>query len=158
LEDHPDGKSFPTVLKTFKEVYRVLKPGGVLTILNETPENLNGNWYAQLYPQISKRYEQKLPSHKQIKEMLVQSGFAVKSVLKTLWPSFLPEYDHLGGPLEESWRNENSFWTVFTESETQEMIKKVTEMKNNGSLQGFFDKQNNIETVGTYEIFAAKKE
>lgn len=158
LEDHPDGKSFPTVIKTLKEVYRVLKPGGVLTILTETPENLDGNWFANLYPKITKRYQEKLPTHKQLKEMLAESGFSLKSALKTLWPSYLPDYEHLEGPLEESWRNVNSYWTVYTEAEIQEMIKNVTQMKNNGSLQGFYKMHDNIHTLGTYEIFAAKKE
>lgn len=89
--------------------------------------------------------------------MLKEAGFSLKSALKSLMPSYLPGYGNLDGPLHESWRNNNSFWNLCTESEIQDMIDHIKQMKNEGQLQTFFEKHDQLYKVGTWEIFAAKK-
>lgn len=158
LEVNPDGKSFPNVSKTLKEAYRVLKPGGVLTIITETPETIDGTWFGQLVPQTCKRWHKRFPSHTQMTAMFKEAGFSLKSALKSLMPSYLPGYGHLDGPLHESWRNNNSFWGLCTESEIQDMIDHIKQMKNEGQFQTFFEKHDQVYKVGACEIFAAKKE
>lgn len=157
LEVNPDGKSFPNVSKTLKEAYRVLKPGGVLTIITETPETIDGTWFGQLVPQTCKRWHKRFPSHTQMTTMLKEAGFSLKSALKSLMPLYLPGYGNLDGPLHESWRNNNSFWNLCTESEIQDMIDHIKHMKNEGQLQTFFEKHDQVYKVGACEIFAAKK-
>lgn len=77
--------------------------------------------------------------------MFKEAGFSLKSALNSLMPSYLPGYGHLDGPLHESWRNNNSFWGLCTESEIQDM-------------RNFFEKHDQVYKVGACEIFAAKKE
>ena len=48
LEQDPDGKSFPNVAQSLKEVYRILKPGEVLTIISVTPEQLDAKWFCKV--------------------------------------------------------------------------------------------------------------
>lgn len=104
MEENPDGKSFPNAAKTLKEAFRVLRPGGVLTITTETPENLEGNWFAHLVPEATKRWYKRLPTHAHIKNMLEDAGFSMKSSYKTLMASYFPEQRDLEGPLHESFR------------------------------------------------------
>ncbi|XP_061195245.1 malonyl-[acyl-carrier protein] O-methyltransferase-like [Saccostrea echinata] len=157
IQKNPNGKSFPAVVQTLNETHRILKPGGVLTIIAETPENLEGNWYTNLVPETTKRWRNILPTHKQIKRMLEESGFSLKSTYKTLMASYLPNYDNLEGPLHESWRNVNSFWSLCTEAEIQNMKQNLTQIKNEGTLQAYFEKHDKIYSVGAYDIFAAIK-
>ncbi|XP_062617593.1 demethylmenaquinone methyltransferase-like [Saccostrea cucullata] len=157
VEVNPDGKSFPGFVQTLKEAHRILKPGGVLTIIADTPENIDGHWFTSLVPETTKRLQKRLPTHKQIKQMLEDSGFSLKSTYKPLMASYLPNYDNIEGPLSESWRGVNSFWSLCTESEIQNMIRNVTQMKNEGTLQAYYEKHDRIYSVGAYEIFAGKK-
>lgn len=157
MEENPDGKSFPNAAKTLKEAFRVLRPGGILTITTETPENLQENWFTHLVPEATKRWHKRLPTHAHIKNMLEDAGFAMKSSYKTLMASYFPDQRDLEGPLHESWRNLNSFWAICTKSEIQEMVDKVTQMKNENSLQEFFQKHDKTYSVGALEIFAAQK-
>uniref|UniRef100_K1QNA6 Menaquinone biosynthesis methyltransferase ubiE n=1 Tax=Magallana gigas TaxID=29159 RepID=K1QNA6_MAGGI len=157
LEENPDGKSFPNAAKALKEAFRVLRPGGVLTITTETPENLEGNWFAHLVPEATKRWYKRLPTHAHIKNMLEDAGFSMKSSYKTLMASYFPDQRDLEGPLHESWRNLNSFWAICTQSEIQDMVEKVTQMKNENSLREFFQKHDKTYSVGALEIFAAQK-
>lgn len=82
----------------------------------------------------------------------------MKSASKILMSSYLPDYENLEGPLHESWRNLNSYWKDCTESEIQDMIKNMNQMKNEGTLQTFFETHDQIHATGVYEIFAARKE
>ncbi|XP_061178468.1 demethylmenaquinone methyltransferase-like [Saccostrea echinata] len=158
LEKNPDGKSFPKVVQTLKEAYRILKPGGVLTITTVTPEQLDGNWFSKLVPQNTERWHKRLLTHKQMKTILEESGFKLVSAQSTLMASYHPNHDNIEGPLEKSWRDSISFWGTCTESEIQDMIQKVTKMKNEGTLQEFYEKHEKIHIFGALEILAAKKE
>lgn len=158
LEVNPDGKSFPNVFKTLQETYRILRPGGVLTIITETPETIDGTWFGQLVPETRKRWHKRFPNHFQMSTMLKEAGFTIKSALKSLVASYLPVYGDLEGPLHESWRNLNSFWALCTDSEIQDMVKNVNKMKSEGTLQSFFEKHDKVYKVGACEIFAVKKE
>ncbi|XP_062615310.1 demethylmenaquinone methyltransferase-like [Saccostrea cucullata] len=158
LEKNPDGDSYPVLLKTLKQVYRILKPGGVLTIITDTPENLEGNWFVHLVPGAMKKWHKLLPTHKQMKDMLKDSGFTLKSAFRSLMMSYFPVYGDLDGPLHESWRNLNSFWDVCTDTEIQNMVRKVTQMKEEGTLKKYFESHHKIDSTGAYEIFVVKKE
>lgn len=81
----------------------------------------------------------------------------MKSSYKTLMASYFPEQRDLEGPLHESWRNLNSFWAICTQSEIQDMVEKVTLMKNENSLREFFQKHDTTYSVGALELFAAQK-
>lgn len=158
LEKNPDGKSFPVVSKTLKEVYRILKPGGVLTIISVTPEQLGANWFSHLVPENTQRWHKRLPSHKQLKTCLEEAGLSLKSAFTTLIPSHFPGLDNPESILNESWRKNASFFGTCTETELQNMIRSATRMKNEGTLQEFCDTHNRIDTFGPTEILAARKE
>jgi predicted SAM-dependent methyltransferase len=158
LDENPNGVSFPAVANTLKEVYRILKPGGVLTITTITPEQFDANWFSNLVPENKQRWHKRLPRHSQLKSYLEESGFFLRSALTSLMASYHPEHGNLEGPLSESWRENVSFWGTCTESEIQEMVKKVKQMKEEGTLQEYYETHEKIDTFGAFEILAAVKE
>jgi hypothetical protein len=158
LEENPDGKSFPVLSKTLKEVYRILKPGGVLTIIFMTPDQSEAMWYSNLVPENRQRWLKRLTSHRQMKAYLEESGFSVKSALTTLMPSHLPNVHNPENFLRESFRKNISYWGTCSESEIEDMIQNLTQMKNEGTLQEFHDAHDKSNTFGMLEILAAIKE
>lgn len=158
LEENPDGKSFPCLSKTLKEVYRILKPGGVLTITCLTPETLEAIWYSHLVPENTQRWMKRLASHRQIKTYLEESGLSLKSAFTTLMPSHVPELRNPEDVISESYRKNLSFWGTCTKSENEDMIQNVTRMKNEGTLQEFYETHNKTDAFGILEILAARKE
>ncbi|XP_048736913.1 demethylmenaquinone methyltransferase-like isoform X2 [Ostrea edulis] len=155
--DTSDGESYPNMAKALKEVYRVLKPGGVLAVTTCTPEQTEAHWFAHLVPDQMKRYTKKIPRHKQIKAMLTEAGLTLKAAFNTLTTDYHPGHHDLEGPLRESWRNDISFWASCTETEIQDMVQRVTKMKEEGTLQDFHDTHEKIEVFGAMQIFAAQK-
>lgn len=158
LEEKPDGKSFPAVAKTLKEAYRILKPGGILTITTITPEQFDAKWFSNLVPENRRRWHKRLPSHAQLKMYLEESGLSLKSAFKSLQASYHTEHGNIEGPLSESWRKGVSFWGTCTDEEIQEMIQDVTQMKNEGTLQKYYETHNKIDIFGALETLAARKE
>nr|XP_022341534.1 uncharacterized protein LOC111135602 isoform X3 [Crassostrea virginica] len=129
LEENPDGKSFPIIIQTLKEVYRILKPGGVLTIISITPEQLDANWFSHILPKNTQRWHKRLLSFEQLKSCLSEAKFVVKSAYNSLNALHSdPE-----GPLSESWRKNLAFYDTCTEEEIQDMINIVSRMKNEGT-------------------------
>ena len=142
--------------KALKETYRILKPGGVLTIITPTNEQNNAHWFADLVPQLKEQHDKKSPSMQQLKGMLSHAGFVLKSSHSTMTSCF-PEYDFLEGPLHESWRRDNSWWAPCTEKEIEEMVHMVRRMKQDGTLQEYFKDHDKIDTFGAFQILAVQK-
>jgi ubiquinone/menaquinone biosynthesis C-methylase UbiE len=158
LEKNPDGKSFPGITKSLKEVYRVLKPGGVLTITTVTPKQIGSIWFTRLLPENTERWCKRVPNHKQLKACLEETGFSLKSAFASLMPSHVQGLDSLECILSESWRNNASYFDTCTETDIQEMTQKITRMKDEGTLQEFFETHHQMDSLGGLEILAAKKE
>ena len=157
MEENPDGENYPAISKAIKETYRILKPGGVLTITTITPEQFDAHWCNNLIPQNKERWHRKLPSLDQMKDMLSGAGFALKSAHSTLAASYHPDHDYLEGPMHESWRSNISFWNSCTKSEIEEMVRNVGKMKQDGTLQEYFKAHEKIETFGALLILAVQK-
>lgn len=158
LEQDPDGKSFPKIVQTFKEVLRILKPGGVLTIISLTPEQLEANWFAHLVPKNKERWHKRLLSHDQLKNCLSEAGLTLKSAYNTLTASYHPDHSNPEGPLSEAWRRSISFWGTCSEDEIKDMVQNVTHMKNEGTLQEYVDTHEKLGIYGALHISASKKE
>ncbi|XP_061171743.1 demethylmenaquinone methyltransferase-like isoform X2 [Saccostrea echinata] len=157
LEKNPDGKSYPNTAETLKEVYRVLKPRGVLTVITLTPEQVEAHWFGHLVPGPLKQYAKKFPYHKQMKEMLTNAGLTLKVAYNTLTTDYHPGHDNLEGPLQEEWRNGISFWDTCSETEIQDMVQRVKKMKEEGTLRDFYNNHEKTHIFGALQILAAQK-
>ncbi|XP_062576424.1 demethylmenaquinone methyltransferase-like [Saccostrea cucullata] len=158
LEIHvnPDGKSYSNIAKTMKEVYRVLKPRGVLIVTTLTPEQVEAYWFCHLVPGPLKQYAKKSPYHHQVKDMLTEAGLTLKAALNTLTTNH-PGHDNLEGPLQENWRNHLLFWDTCSETEIQDMVQRVQKMKEEGNLRDFYNTHEKTHIFGALQILAAQK-
>ncbi|XP_062612102.1 ubiquinone/menaquinone biosynthesis C-methyltransferase UbiE-like isoform X1 [Saccostrea cucullata] len=157
LEINPDGKSYPNIAKTIKEVYRVLKPRGALTVTTLTPEQFEAYWFCHLVPGAMKQYAKKFPYHKQMKDMLTEAGLTLKTALNMLTTDYHPGHDNLEGPLQEDWRNHLLFWDTCSETEIQDMVQRVQKMKEEGTLRDFYNTHEKTHIFGALQILAAQK-
>lgn len=84
MEENLDGKFFLNVVKILKEVFRVLRLGGVLIIIIEILENLEGNWFVYFVLEVIKRWYKRLFMYVYIKNMFEDVGFLMKLLYKIL--------------------------------------------------------------------------
>lgn len=84
MEENLDGKFFLNVVKVLKEVFRVLRLGGVLIIIIEILENLEGNWFMYFVLEVIKRWYKRLLMYVYIKNMFEDVGFLMKLLYKIL--------------------------------------------------------------------------
>lgn len=84
MEKNLDGKFFLNVVKILKEVFRVLRLGGVLIIIIEILENLEGNWFVYFVLEVIKRWYKRLLMYVYIKNMFEDVGFLMKLLYKIL--------------------------------------------------------------------------
>lgn len=84
MEENLDGKFFLNVVKILKEVFRVLRLGGVLIIIIEILENLEGNWFVYFVLEVIKRWYKRLLMYVYIKNMFEDVGFLMKLLYKIL--------------------------------------------------------------------------
>lgn len=84
MEENLDGKFFLNVVKVLKEVFRVLRLGGVLIIIIEILENLEGNWFVYFVLEVIKRWYKRLLMYVYIKNMFEDVGFLMKLLYKIL--------------------------------------------------------------------------
>lgn len=84
MEENLDGKFFLNVVKILKEVFRVLRLGGVLIIIIEILENLEGNWFVYFVLEVIKRWYKRLLIYVYIKNMFEDVGFLMKLLYKIL--------------------------------------------------------------------------
>lgn len=160
LEENPDGNSFPVILQTLKEVNRILKPGGVLTIISITPEQLDAYWFSSLVPQNTKQWHKRLLSFEQLKSSLSEAKFNFMAALHSHTTSYFPEYSDPEGPLNETWKENigsGVFWETCSEEEIRSMIQNVTRMKTEGTFSEFQTKHDKTNIYGVVNICAAKK-
>lgn len=97
IHHFPNDNNFEYLENCFKEVSRVLKPGGSFIINTSTPEQqADAFWWLSLFPKASSRICNNFPPLNIIKTQLRNTGFAVKS-------------DSITVPLEQTLMDENIY-------------------------------------------------
>ncbi|KAK3086398.1 hypothetical protein FSP39_017873 [Pinctada imbricata] len=157
LELDPDGEHFPTIQETFSAIHRVLKPGGVLAITNTCKDQFYGVWFCNIMPSVLERLIKRVPSKDDIIDMMHESNFDVETPLSYLRNNWLKDYSNIEGPLLESWRMRDSFFSQAPEEEIRIGIEIVKTMKSNGTLKSFFEEHDRTSSFGTFTFFVALK-
>ena len=69
-----DHVNFPNVTKTFNNLHKVLKPGGILCINHLTQHNLRANWFCNVLPSLNTKHFARYPSSEFLKTALQNAG------------------------------------------------------------------------------------
>ena len=64
--------------KGFKELQRVLKPEGKIVIFTSTPEQMEGYWRNQYFPQMMKDSCHQMPTEEDVRSAALKGGFALQ--------------------------------------------------------------------------------
>jgi ubiquinone/menaquinone biosynthesis C-methylase UbiE len=159
LEDGDD-PDFPVHHTAFSEMYRVLRPGGVLIVNMCTHTQLrNGYWYYDLIPEARDACIRRHISAKRLSDMLAETGFELRgseSPLDAVMQG--AAYFDASGPLREGWRKGDSFWALATAGQITAAEARVREMHAAGTLRTWFKERDaRRRGVGQFTFFAAER-
>lgn len=136
-------EGFPNTKKSISEMYRVLKPGGVLLIDFCTHDQLRyGSWYANLLLRAVERKCDALIPIAELLKFLEELGFLKPTTVVCPWETFLtPElYFDKTGPFKQSWRSLDSLWKLAEiEGELDAALKSLREKEQFGMLDEWFE-------------------
>lgn len=155
--DNDQGR-FTKAFKTIEEVGRVLKKGGLLLMTTQSATTLRSIWYANLVPSITERYIKKWPSLDLCRQMFDQAGLLLMQQLNLIGCVLQHDYDDLEGPLFESWRQSDSYWSVATDDEISQVETLIQDLKARGQLEAFKQKHDNVRNTGLVTLFVCKAE
>lgn len=130
---------YPEHRAVVREVARVLKPGATFAINTCSRTQLeHGYWYYDLIPALKDELTDRYAPTEVLINMLKESGFEYRG-------SFAPtdattqgeSYLHPRGPLEQTWRDGDSIWSLASEAYLQGVLAEVREMDRAGTLEKY---------------------
>lgn len=158
--EQPTG--FPNVCRTLHEVHRVLKPGGVVTILTVSQDQSVVDWVDSLLPQrVLKMYKSIMPPIPKLESMLYDAGFKSVGWVTPHHERFSHDSVHndVGRILDRGTREGyNSAWAMVTDEEMTEVEKRVKQMQKDGSLEQHIRKQEKeCQRIGVATVMTANR-
>lgn len=146
----------------FKEVSRVLKPGGKFVLFTATPLQMGGYWLNYYFPEMLRESIVKMPSLELITDALSNAGFSIPDTEKyfiqdNLQDKFL--YSGKNNPgiyLDDTIRKGiSSFAALANEAEINKGLEKLGGDLETGEFKAIKDKYDNAN--GDYLFVVAKK-
>lgn len=138
LPDEP-AKGFPVHRRVFRELARVLKPGGILTVNTCSRKQLeHGYWYYNLIPQAAKTLRNRFVPIELLLQIFEESGFVYRGRFAPLdVPMQGPSYFDPQGPLRKEWRDGDSTWSLTTADELEQALQRIRELDEGGELEEY---------------------
>ena len=160
LDDPKQTDAFPNVQAILSTTYRVLRPQGVLVLNTCSRQQLvDGYWWADLMPQVVDQMAARIPSIELTMEMLEIAGFQIGGIIVPLHEVLQgPSYFDPAGPLQKSFRDGDSTWSLLSEEELYRTLERIRTLNEDGSITQYLDeREKRRKRVGqTTFIFARK--
>ncbi|MBE9470320.1 MAG: class I SAM-dependent methyltransferase [Chloroflexi bacterium] len=154
-------ENFPQVRRLLVEAYRVLRPQGVLVISTSShPQLHDGFWWADLIPAAVNRMSARFPTLKHLASMLEEAGFSFVGNIVPL-DSVLQGEHYLDpeGPLNKSYRDGDSTWSLATKEELEQAFERLRKMNQDGIISNYLESRERLRhKIGqTTFVFARKQ-
>lgn len=143
-----------------RELARVLRPGGLLSINLSTHEQLTrGFWPYHLAPQALAEVLRRHPSLDELDALLRTAGFTVKSrIVPASQPMQGAAYADVRGPLRPEWRRGDSFWALCGRKELDAALARLRELDAAGELEAYARKYDrDRQSLGQITFVFAEK-
>jgi len=126
---------FDVVQRLLCSFYRLLVPGGALVLhLTLRDQALHGYWWSHLVPQACERFSQRVPQREAMEQMLCNAGFEAQPYVCATLSEHLQSkdvYEQPYGPLEQSWRNTVSIWSLATSADVAALCHNLHTIRSN---------------------------
>ena len=153
LEKSANGDSFPAMEQVLQEAKRVIRPNGIMIIVNALPSCLKqASWFAQLDTSLTERYSKLFPSVEQYETMVEKCNFKMVSKLSILGSELVKNYYDPEGPLKKEWRDGCSSFGLATDKEIQGIEEKVRKMIEEGTIEQFMKDNDKTSQIGFITI------
>ena len=128
--------SYPNMQHALKEAKRVLQLRGFIVIQTPFNEQIRSWWWMKLMPLGTKKICIQCPDYPFIRKALENSGFENLETIAMLDTSIIRDEAMLDpeGPLKEEFRKSVSIWSYATQEEIDDIGKRLTVAKQNGTL------------------------
>ncbi|MGQ4809580.1 2-methoxy-6-polyprenyl-1,4-benzoquinol methylase, mitochondrial [Candidatus Entotheonellaceae bacterium PAL068K] len=153
-------EQFPRLRRLMQEAHRILRPGGVLVFNTTSHQQLqDGYWWADLIPEAMNRVAQRFPSLERMRAMLEEIGFHFGGFLVPL-SDILQGKNYLAphGPLDKTYRDGDSTWTLATAEELDRALARLRAMHADGSIASYVQQREQLRHSSgqTTSIYAKK--
>ena len=127
---------YPNMQYALKEAKRVLRQGGFIVIQTPFYEQIRSWWWMKLMPLATKKICIQCPDYPFIRKALENSGFGDPETMAMLDTPHIRDEVLLDpeGPLKEEVRKSVSFWSLATQEEIDDIVKRLTLDKQNGTI------------------------
>lgn len=160
LEDEQTIKTYDHTRLFVQEAMRVLKKQGYLILNISTHEQLrDGFWFYSLIPEATNKLLEKHIPLTILRKILLEEGFIISSYITPIDRVLQGEkYFNCLGPLDKTYRNGDSTWSLATKKELKEALHFLERMRNEGLLQEYYERREYLrKQVGQTVFVIAKK-
>jgi len=134
LDNHGD---YPVLREFSQNAFKALKPDGMLIFNTCSPQQvLESYWYIQFIKPAAERMAQKYIPIDRLQGLFEKIGFReVKQIVNFQDLFFGEDYYNLEGPLDASWRDGDSVWSLLTEKELDTALEEYSKAKDENRLE-----------------------
>lgn len=94
--------------KAFAELFRIIKPGGLIVIFTSTPRQMKGYWLNHYFPKMLQDSIDQMPAYEDVECTMSSAGFKIKSTEKYfIQPDLQDKFLYCGKHDPELYFNEN---------------------------------------------------